>query len=133
MKIQRLKSIVAAAVCTITFAFPMTAGAVEGLDKTDGELFDGNFTYELVNGSYVITACDPSSIVNEIPELRNGYAITAIGENAFRNCTYINELAIPDTVTSIGDNAFQGCTSLKSVKLPKRITELSSGVLTVRR
>ena len=84
---MRIKGIIAAALCTLTFACPLTAGAVAGLDKTDGELFDGNFTYELVNGSYTIIECDPTSILSEIPELRNGYAITAIGDGAFKNCT----------------------------------------------
>ena len=39
---MRIKGIIAAALCTLTFACPLTAGAVAGLDKTDGELFDGN-------------------------------------------------------------------------------------------
>ena len=36
---------------------------------------------------------------------------TEIGQNAFRNCTTLQRIAIPDTVETIGDNAFDGCTS----------------------
>ena len=131
MKIPKLKKVLTMAACAVMLILPcqgMLSSAVEGMEDSDGELYDGNFTYEMVDGSYTIIKCDESSILKEIPELRNGYAVTAIGDNAFSNCTFITELTIPDTVTSIGDSAFAGCTSLKSVTLPKRLKNMANGV-----
>ena len=34
---------------------------------------------------------------------------TAIGANAFANCTSLNKIKIPESVTVIGQNAFAGC------------------------
>ncbi len=42
-------------------------------------------------------------------------ASTAIAANAFKNCTSLREITVPDTVTSIAADAFAGCTGLKTV------------------
>lgn len=43
------------------------------------------------------------------------YKVTAIGDSAFRNCTGITTVAIPETVKSIGVDAFRGCSGLTSM------------------
>ena len=56
----------------------------------------------------------------EIPEFitYNGttYNVTSIGEGAFRKCTWLTSITIPNSVTSIGDYAFNGCSGLTSVE-----------------
>ena len=47
-----------------------------------------------------------------------------IGKRAFKDCTSLEAIAIPDFVTSIGVNAFRNCGNLKSVRLPKFLTEI---------
>ena len=42
-------------------------------------------------------------------------SVTSIGNNAFRNCTSLTSITIPNSVTSIGNNAFYGCTGLTSI------------------
>ena len=37
---------------------------------------------------------------------------TSIGDRAFRNCSGLTEITIPDSVTSIGDYAFEDCSGL---------------------
>lgn len=127
MKIKAvIPAIIASAALLVSSAF--SAYAVEGLMNPDEELTDGTFTYELNDGKYTIISCDSTAIVGEIPELRNGYPVTAIGDRALAGCTGISTLTIPDTVTSIGSSAFAGCTSLSEVTLPKRLESISNGL-----
>lgn len=45
-------------------------------------------------------------------------SVTTIGAGAFRNCTSLTELVLPESVTSIGADAFTGCTALTKLVLP---------------
>ena len=74
---------------------------------------------------YTITDC-PANYSGEviIPETYSGLPITAIGKDAFRSCTKITSVVIPNSVTSIGGSAFRACTNLKSIDLPDNITSI---------
>ena len=115
-----------AALAFSAFSVPLGAYALtpEQAAELGEALNDGTFTYELVDGSYTITKCDVTASVSKVPELRNGYAITAIADGAFLGCTNIASLTIPESVKSIGVQAFAGCTSLSKVHLPSRLTEI---------
>lgn len=52
-----------------------------------------------------------------------GY-ITAIGDNAFRGCTELTSITVPDSVTCIGDYAFYGCTGLTSATIGGGVTSI---------
>ena len=48
----------------------------------------------------------------------NGYVVTAIGGEAFYNCTELKSVIIPYGVKEIRTNAFYGCSGLQSVSIP---------------
>ena len=52
------------------------------------------------------------------------YSVTTIGDNAFKVCSGLTSLTIPNSVTSIGDNAFSGCTGLTSLTIPNSVTSI---------
>ena len=76
-----------------------------------------------VNGDVVI----PSSVEY------NGttYSVTSIGERAFRYCSGLTSVTIPNSVTSIGNRAFSDCSGLTSINVASGNTHYSSidGVL----
>lgn len=46
------------------------------------------------------------------------YSVTSIGSYAFRDCSGLTLIEIPNSVTSIGNNAFSGCNGLTKVIVP---------------
>ena len=50
--------------------------------------------------------------------------VTEIGESAFRECTGLTSIEIPNSVTSIGKSAFYGCTKLTSVIIGNGVSEI---------
>lgn len=54
------------------------------------------------------------------------YSVTAIGANAFQDCTELTSVVIPQSVTLIRDSAFQNCTGLTSIKIPASVKEIGN-------
>ena len=67
-------------------------------------------------GNYAFRSCTSLTSV-EIPN-----SVTSIGSYAFSNCTSLTSVEIPNSVTSIGSYAFSNCTSLTSVEIPNSMT-----------
>jgi hypothetical protein len=63
----------------------------------------------------------------KIPPVIDGYKVIALASNAFKDCTNITSVTIPNSVTSISHQAFYGCTSLSQVTIPSSVTEIYSG------
>ena len=56
------------------------------------------------------------------------YSVTAIGNSAFKNCSGLSAVIIPNTVTSIGTNAFSNCSNLTFVAIPGSVTTMGNQV-----
>ena len=52
------------------------------------------------------------------------YRVTSIGESAFRGCTSLTAINIPEGVTSIGMGVFFGCKGLTAITLPESVTSI---------
>ena len=64
----------------------------------------------------------------EVGSVVKGLPVRAIYDNAFRNCSSIISVTIPDSVTGIYENAFEDCTSLRSVNIPNGVSLISEAV-----
>lgn len=54
------------------------------------------------------------------------YPVTAIGHSAFRNCTEMRSLTLPNTIKRIGKYAFKNCLFLRSLTLPSSVTVIDN-------
>lgn len=74
--------------------------------------------FTLIDGSYVVSAVDPSSITGavNIPAIHKGLPVTKIGN--FSN-SKITSVTIPNSITTISDSAFYNCYSLTKFSIPQ--------------
>lgn len=54
------------------------------------------------------------------------YTVTSIDSYAFRGCSKLAEVSIPNTVTSIGGSAFEDCTSLAAITITENVISIGS-------
>ena len=100
---------------------PMTARA--------GEL-DNGLQYEIYSSSdwsykyVVITRYSGNATNVVIPAQIEDFPVTSIGQAAFRDCSNLTEIVLPDSLTSIRDSAFSGCSNLVSIDLPDNLTSI---------
>ena len=74
---------------------------------------DLEYTLSASGTSYVVSgigSCLDSDII--IPANYKGKPVTSIGEYAFRGCSGLTSITIPNSVTSIGGGAFSDCDNL---------------------
>ncbi|MDD3947031.1 MAG: leucine-rich repeat protein, partial [Clostridia bacterium] len=77
-------------------------------------------------GNYVITGYTSNSAEIIVPEKIDNILVTEIAAGAFRNCTTLTTLVIPNSVTRIGAGIINGCHNLTNLTIPF-IGEFASG------
>ena len=80
---------------------------------------EGDYTFVLCpdEGYAVLIDCDTTVTEITIPAEAGGYPVTEIAPAAFRGCSEITELVIPEHITKICDDAFDDCTKLEKLTL----------------
>jgi hypothetical protein len=94
----------------------------------NGERRFGFYKYTVENEEVTITGYTGRDTDLTIPEAIKGMPVVAIGISAFRGCTTIKTVTIPDSVVKIGVLAFDCCSSLERVTLGRGVREMDSSV-----
>ena len=107
----------------------LALGASAATEDVDGV----TWSYEVSNGEAsvykggsmtpAISASTAGAIA--IPATLGGYPVTSIGSDAFRGCSRLTSVTIPEGVTSIRNRAFVDCNGLTSVDIPASVTSIS--------
>lgn len=89
-----------------------------------GYYFDPNMTATVIDCSK-----DPDVTTVVIPKTvrfdGKTYTVVAIGSEAFRGCTNLKNVTLPETITLINNLAFEGCTNLKTMVIPKAVETIN--------
>ena len=87
------------------------------------------WSYELDGENAKNLKCTNISSVSgdlTIPSTIDGHNVVSIGKEAFKSCTGLTGVTIPDTITNIGSSAFYGCSGLKNIKISNNLQTIES-------
>ena len=80
-----------------------------------------------LNGYSSSLTITSASIPSTVSYSGKTYKVTTIGNHAFRGCTSLTSITIPNSITLIDNNAFRGCSGLTSIKIPSSVTSIGGG------
>lgn len=112
----------------LILVFVMLLAALPALADTTRT--SGDFQYTLKsNGTATIVGYTGSGDII-IPQMLDGYTVTAIGDSAFNKSNEIREencsVTLPDTIKSIGKFAFRNM-NITSINLPDGLEDIGKG------
>ena len=98
---------------------------IDNLNSWDKNL-DGELSYqEAANVKYIgYYHYFHGSAISSFNELRYFIGVTYIGKEAFKDCSKLYTIVIPDNVKTIEQNAFSGCSDLQFVTWGNNITDI---------
>lgn len=126
-KLKKAISVIIAVVMVVSVfsALPLTVNAVGNILRKAPTVVSGDYQYEVRDdGTAAIDEYLGSDKNVVIPDKIDGYAVSRIGYESFKDCTSIESVIIPNGVTYIGMDAFRNCTNLKSITIPDTVNEI---------
>lgn len=114
--------------------FLILALGISSLWAKDYDFNVDNIYYQLIspsecavcnNGSYNTysgTISIPSTVIYQDKILN----VTNISSSAFRGCSRLVSVNIPNSIIKMGSDVFKGCTSLTSIEIPSSVVEIGS-------
>lgn len=108
----------------------MTATRVEKIDRTNFYINDLKYTAN--SGDLWVSGFDPAffkgaaNVISEFEYEGRTMKVTRIVGEAFKNCTVLTSLTIPECITKIEKNAFAGCANLETITINSNVVMTES-------
>ena len=100
------------------------------LETIEIPMIGEGLTYEINADGQTCTVTGVDSAVDKIvipDKSPDGYAVTAIGNSAFENCS-ASSIEIPDSIKKIGNRAFYGCVNFTEIHIPSSVTQIGTQI-----
>ena len=92
------------------------------LDLSSGVItFSGSGDMPAIYGS---SSDELNPYRKQITSVVIGNGITSVGDSAFRGCTNLESVSLPESVIRIGRSAFQSCEGLQNLTIPSKVTSI---------
>ena len=92
---------------------------------------DGQTVAAIDADNYIVTAnvlatVNIKGVDYLVTSIGDNYLVTSIGDNAFKDCTLLQSVTLPEGLQTIGDSSFYNCNALQSINIPQGVTEIKS-------
>ena len=128
---KKLLFLFALSLCSLVVrAYDFSAVAPTGQTLYYSIMFDGYVEVVCPNQNNWDSYQEPEGylIIPSTVEYNNiTYTIIFIGSNAFKSCTLLTNVDLPNTIQTISDGAFENCSNLSYITLPNSISLIGSG------
>ena len=129
---QKMKKAISVLTMAIAAALHLIAdtdtvnGITWSYERYDGEAWLGEWVDDDYDGHYITIDKSLAAERLVIPSTLGGMPVVGINEWAFKNCSNIESVVIPEGIVEIGEHAFYGCSSLTNVSIPNSMEFLDS-------
>lgn len=126
---RRWLSLLTALALALVFCFaacPFAAFA----DDTGQKVYQ-DMIYYTITPMHEVTITGARAILTEanIPAELDGCPVTEIERYAFKDCTRLKQVTLPDTIRRIGEFAFKDCTRLERISIPDTVSDIGWGIV----
>lgn len=108
----------------VTSDFVLYAKWIDCTEGLEYILINNDSEYSVSKGT-----ADTTGVVI-IPEYWKGKKVTALGDDAFFECSLTTDFLLPESITHIGSRAFAKCTSITALNLPASVSYIEDSAFT---
>lgn len=103
----------------------LLAGAQSLPAAADGKSADGMWYVREYEGDVVSVSCEDKTVTEvTVPSEIDGKTVNMIEVDAFKDCTQLTKVTVPDTITVIEDYSFYECSSLQEINIPRSVKNI---------
>lgn len=117
-------------VCMMVFSVVLPvcgADFNDGGSKSADLVWYNDLQFDKTTGTIVGNRINSSIDILEIPAEIEGVKVTAIGDSAFLECDYLQEVQFSASLQKIGKDAFGDCRYIFQLELPDSLTYIDDG------
>lgn len=98
--------------------------------STEWAIYDESLYYEISPQDQVIIKSARASVTSvDIPAEIEGCPVVEIEGYAFKDCTRLTAVQLPDSIQKIGEFAFKDCTRLETLEIPDTVKKIGWGAV----